>query len=412
MVHNAPMRFVGALAVALVGCGDPVTEHSYVPPAGAGGAQSSGRTPNEARGVDLAAYTGQADLPERLCSDPFLSADFELGDQDELATLYVDASSPDNAPDGSREAPFQTLRDAFDAAEGPATILVAVGSYDDVVVPPGMRVLGGYDAEDWTLDADPASVSRLGAVGFTGASDPELISELANFRVEGTIAIGAQGRVILRDNVLIPELAPLAVIEPDPDRFSALAVHADSAFLRAQGNQVLLPTEEPELVRSIGFDLQKSCARIVSNDIEAYRTPLSARESELVFNFNFVAEGRNGVSLMDTVASLTGNYFHLAMLPPGRTYAVYLVRSQPVLRYNEFQLNGLGSAGLNEGTTDSDPLELVGNEFHLQAEAHLLYLDRQEDGPIADAQWVNDIETVNSLPDIPVLSGNIASLNP
>lgn len=175
---------------------------------------------------------------------------------------------------------------------------------------------------------------------------------------------------------------------------------------------MLLPTEEPERVRSIGFDLLSSCARIVSNDVEAYRTPLSARESEVAFNFNFVAEGRNGVSLIDTVASVTGNYFHLEMPPPGRTYAVYLVRSQPVLRYNEFQLNGLGSAGVNEVTTDSDPLELVGNEFHLQAAAHLLYLDRQEDGPITDMQWLNDIEAVNSLPDIPVVSGNVASLSP
>ena len=222
------MLIVVALAIALVGCGDPVTDNSYVPPAGAGGAQPSGRTPNEARGVDLAAYTGQADLPENLCSDAFLSPSFELGNDDQPPTLYVAASSPDSAPDGSRQAPFRTLTDAFANAEGPATILVAVGSYENVVVPPGMRVRGGYDPEDWTLGADPARVSRLGAVWFTGASDPDLISELANFRVEGTI--GVQGRVILRDNVLIPELTPLAVTEPDLDLFSASAVHADQAF--------------------------------------------------------------------------------------------------------------------------------------------------------------------------------------
>lgn len=410
MLAFAFMRILVALAVALMGCDDRVSYDTNPP--SAGGAQSSGRTPGEARGVDLEAYTGEADLPESLCDEAFLSAGFEPEGRDELPTLYVAASSPDGTPDGSRQAPFRTLTDAFGNAEGPTTILVAGGSYETVMIPPGMRLLGGYDAEDWTLGADPAGVSRLGWVGFAGTSDSELISELANFRVEGAIAIGPQARVILRDNVLIPEPTPLAVVEADLDRFSVTAVHADRAFLRAQGNQVLLPTEEPERVRSIGFDLQTSCARVVGNGVEAYRTPLSARESEVAFNFNFVADGMNGVFLTDTVASVTGNYVHLEKPAPGRTYAVYMVRSQPVLRRNEFQLNGLGSAGVNEVTTDSDPLELVDNEFHLHAEAHLLYLDRQDDGPITDMQWLNEIDAVNSLSDIPVLSGNVASLNP
>lgn len=96
---------------------------------------------------------------------------------------------------------------------------------------------------------------------------------------------------------MIPELMPTGATEEHLDSFAATAVYAESAFLHAQRNQLLLPSEEPKRINSLGFDLQKTCARIVSNDIETYRTPLRARESDVAFNFNFIAHGANGVFL-------------------------------------------------------------------------------------------------------------------
>lgn len=405
------MRFAVIVGLALVGCSDPDMAKIDVPPIGTGGAPSQGRPPAHARAEDLRAATGEADLPETLCDEAFLSAGFELGDEP-TRTLYVAASSLDDPADGTPEAPFRTLSDAVAfAGDGPATLLVAAGDYEDyVTLSPGIRAVGGYDAESWTPALDPARVSRLKNVAFRGSSDPGLISELARFTVEGGLSIGRQVRLVLRDNLLTPEPIPVAV-EPPLDPFLATAVLADGAFLLAYRNRVRIPSSTPEQVFSTAFDLRNSCARLTDNDLGAYRTPVSARDSEVVFNFNSVVGGMNGLHLIDSVGSVTGNYFYLEGPKVGLTYAVYLVSSPPVLRHNEFHLSGRGVAGVNEASLDSDPLQLVDNQFYLHEEARFMYLDRHEDGQTG-LEWLDDIELINSLSDIPEVSGNVAFFDP
>jgi hypothetical protein len=367
---------------------------------------------DEAREMDLEAFSGQDDIPATLCDEAFLAAGFEFADDEPLPTFYVDASSPAGAAaDGTRAAPFRALTDALNLAfiEGPHTVLVAAGNYEEKLnFAPGMRVFGGYDAETWTLSEDPTHVSRVGEVSFGGTEDATRISLLSHFEVEGAITIGPYARVILRNNVLNPALRPVEVTPDHPDPFVVSAVYAGQASLLAQGNQVRLPSEDPGQVFSTAFNLDGSCARIVSNDIESYRVALRASESEVAYNFNFVADGMNGVMFFDSVGFAAGNYFHLVGSPAGCTYAAYLAGSQPVLRHNEFHLNGRGSGGINESTIDSDPLELVGNEFYLHSST-MLYFDRQVDGEADVTPWLYEIDEVNALPDITLVSGNVAS---
>jgi hypothetical protein len=233
----------------------------------------TGHTPDEARGIDLQEHTQEANAPETLCDEPLLSVDFELEPESQLRTLYVDASSSTTTATGSMEAPFQTIVDAIAQVEGFGVVLVAGGNYElPLAIPSGVRIIGGHDAEDWSRSPDREVVSVLGDETFSGSADSDAISLLLGFRVEGSISLGPQARVVLENNLVIPRLIALNPLIYDDD-YMTTAVVTDGAFLRAEGNELIVDSREPDRVLSIGFDLSGTCARLVGNHLEYQRRP-------------------------------------------------------------------------------------------------------------------------------------------
>ena len=67
--------------------------------------------------------------------------------------LFVDIANSDGPWEGTRDHPYQDVRDAVDSAEYGFGIIVAEGEYyGQVTLKPGIALYGGYEGEEWTRD--------------------------------------------------------------------------------------------------------------------------------------------------------------------------------------------------------------------------------------------------------------------
>jgi hypothetical protein len=381
-----------------------------------------------------------ADAPQQaLCGDPLLAPEFALDDSG-LRTLYVDAAAVAAPPDGSRSAPFRTLGEALlprsDGALVTALalapihrVLVASGYYDeDVAVPPGTLLFGGYDPQGWgpgagesvisgsvylgTATAPAGIVSSNGVltVDITATAPPEVASRLTaltRFSVGGGVAVVAGARALLRDNVIVPVFFAATDIGPDARR--ALAVWVDRATVRADHNRLVLPADDPLSIISLGFFTWSSCAWITENEITDYRSPIFFYKGPgVAATFNVIRRGHNGVGTSGNQALIAANFIHTHQPSPGCVYAVTMDEdAHPVIRDNTIYLTHAGNRGILEEDRASRPTALLGNRFYSPQRSADLYIHHR--GAV-DADIVTQVDTLNGLPEIADIGGNTFTL--
>lgn len=376
------------------------------------------------------------DAPQQaICGDSLLSVDFSLDDS-ALPTLYVDPATDAIAPDGSLAAPFHTLVAALltglsatpntGQAPGPARrVLVASGSYDeDVAIPPGTLLLGGYNASSWEPGQAPSVIGGsvyLGtAAAPAGIVSPEgyLIQDnslsppspsaapltaLRGFEVNGGVEVMPGTRALLRDNVIAPLFYRTAGDQAAVLR--ALAVWALGATLRADDNRLILPAEAPTSIASSGFFTWNSCAWVTQNQISDYRSPIYFyRGPGAAATFNVVQRGQNGVGANGNTALIAANFLHTQMPSSGCVYAISMHDdAHPDIRDNTIYLSDVGNRGILEEDKVSRPSAVLRNRFYSSQPSPALYIDHRA---AVDPQLISSTEALNTLPGVPTLGGN------
>lgn len=374
------------------------------------------------------------DAPQQpLCGDPLLGADFVLEDS-ALPTTYVDAATRAAIPDGSASAPFRTIRQAFVAASNAAPVvalglaptrrvLVASGQYnEDVAVPAGAVLLGGYDAQTWQLGVGESViggsvylgtstlpdgiVSAQGTFYVSSSSAPPPVSTapltaLKRFSVESGLEVVSGARALLRENVI----APLFFTSASDGALRAIAVWVNEASVRADHNRVILPLEKPLEVISGGISTHRSCALITQNEITDYRSPIGLdRNPAAAATFNVLRRVENGIWTGGNQALIAGNLIDTHMPFSGCVYAIIMSEdAHPDIRNNKIFLNDVGNNGMLEEHTSSLPTALLGNRFYSPRSSPALYIDHR--GPTELRHFVT-AASVNALPGIPTIGDN------
>jgi hypothetical protein len=375
------------------------------------------------------------DAPQQpLCGDALLGGDFSLDDS-ALPTLYVDATTDAAAPDGSLAAPFRTLGEALlaggDAAAGSAQaleptrrVLVASGYYDEnVAVPAGTLLLGGYDAESWEQGLGPSIISGSVYLGtatvLAGILSPEgyLIEDVAatttpsaapltalrHFDVNGGVEVVPGARALLRDNVIAPVF--YQTIGDPPGMRRALAVWVKGATVRADENHLVVPADDPASVDSGGFFTWNSCAWVTKNDITDYRSPVYLYGGlGVAATFNVIRRGENGVGAGANQALIAANSIQTYMPLSGCVYAITMeANAHPDIRDNTIYLADAGNRGILEEDGASRPTALLGNRFYSPRSGAALYIDHR--GAV-DPELITDVATLNALSGVPAIGGN------
>jgi hypothetical protein len=352
------------------------------------------------------AYADQAPS-DPLCDDPLLAAEFSLDDV-ELPILYVDVEASADVADGSSLSPLTSIGEAVELASGPSVIAVAIGEYDEALtIANGIHLLGGFDPSAWQRPDAGRTILRGETLAFDGFNGAEELSMLDGFEIHATTTLDNATRLWFRNNVIVPPLSPDPALEPNHTH-RAESFSATGSVLRAEFNTLFVDAPETERVVSRGFSIRDSCARLTQNHLYDIKIPFPMSGSnDVVVAFNVVERGRSGVGFTASSGYAVGNYFQ-AVEPPftGAAYVVTLNDgSRPTLRYNTFYLASWVNNGINEGSADSDPEELVGNTFQV-IDSSTLYYDRDDD-PDVDLRRIDDIDEVNALPDIPMVQDNV-----
>lgn len=379
------------------------------------------------------------DAPSQpLCGDPLLGSEFVLEDAG-LPTMYVDAAAPAAEQDGSLAHPFRMIGSAFVAdtlATSTATgglaakrrVLVAGGYYDeDVAIPPGTLLLGGYDPQTWeqgtsesvisgsvyvgTATLPDGIVTAQGTVAIGVVGTPTLgaapLSALTRFSVEGGVAVVPEARALLRENVISPVF--FTSIIDAPDALRAIAVLVNTASLRADHNRLILPLEEPAEVISNGFSTWDSCASITQNEIVDYRSPIGFSKGPAVAaTFNVLRRVQNGIGTAGNQALIAGNLIDAHMPSAGCVYAISMAEdAHPDIRNNKIFLSDAGNNGILEEDTTSLPTTLLGNRFYSPLSSPSLYVDHRSS--VEPRRFIT-AAAVNALPGIPAIGDNTFAL--
>lgn len=120
--------------------------------------------------------------------------------------LHVRSDSPTSG-DGSQQKPFRSLADALSGASFGTLVRVAGGVYEEsVLVPDGVSVVGGFDADTWLHDPGAQTTLLLGqgdapVVRFDGA----LHGELADVTVRGGGGVALTDSSPLLRNLIVEE---------------------------------------------------------------------------------------------------------------------------------------------------------------------------------------------------------------
>lgn len=430
--------FLLALLASTPGCNAVLGEQADIPD----GTTSSNATvvPHGVPPAVLAPAALVDEFPDAapqqaLCGDPLLGPEFALDDA-ELPTLYVDAASDVEAPDGSLTAPFRTLSKALASSVGmtPGSaralgatrrVLAASGYYDeDVAVPAGTLLFGGYDAQTWEQGADqsvisgsvyvgaavaPASIlSPEGYLTYSNTAVPESSSSapltaLRHFVLSAGVEVVAGARALLRDNVI----APVFFTSPSdgPSDRRAMAVWVDVATLRADGNRLVMTAGDPATIISNGFAVWNSCAWLTENQISDYRSPISFDKGPgVAATFNVMDRAENGIGTSGNRALIAGNAIYTYMPLSGCVYAISMDDdAHPDIRDNTIVLGNQGNRGILEIDTASRPSSLLGNRFFSTLSNAALYIDHR--GAV-DPELITSAGALNALSGVPAIGGN------
>jgi hypothetical protein len=423
------------------GCGPPFADppnSNAMPPSDAVLAPDAAPAPDTLAPAALATqFLG--DAPQQpLCGDPLLGPEFSLDDSG-LPTLYVDAATGTLAPDGSPAAPFRKLAEALLVRDEAASVtgralaptrrvLVASGYYDeDVAVPPGTVLVGGYDAESWEPGAAPSVISGsvyLGtATAPAGIVSPEgylihdttanaapstaPLTALRRFNVNGGVEVVVGSRALLRDNVIAPVF--FSTVGDPPGTRRAMAVRVNVATVRADHNRLVVPADDPASIISNGFFSWESCAWITQNEITDYRGPIYFyRGAGAAATFNVIRRGANGVGANGNQALIAGNSISTHMPTPGCVYAIHMHEdAHPDIRDNTIYLTDTGNRGILEEDQASRPAALLANRFYAPRSNAALYIDHR--GAV-DPQLIASVGALNALPGVPTVGGNTFAL--
>lgn len=375
---------------------------------------------------------------QALCGDPLLGPDFALDDS-ELPTLYVDAASNAAEPDGSLAAPFRTLSQALASSVGAAPgsaralgatrrVLAASGYYDeDVAVPPGTLLFGGYDAQTWQQGAEqsvisgssylgvavaPASIlSPEGYLTYSNTAVPESSSNapltaLTHFVLSAGVKVVSGTRALLRDSVIAPVFFSSPSDPPDARR--AMAVWIDVATVRADRNRLVMTAGDPATIISNGFAAWNSCAWISENQISDYRSPISFDKGPgVAATFNVMERAENGIGTSGNRALIAGNAIYTHMPLSGCVYAISMDDdAHPDIRDNTIFLGNWGNRGILEIDIASRPNALLGNRFFSVMSSANLYIHHRG---IVDPELITTVGAVNALSGVPAIGGNTFS---
>jgi len=428
---DSPLCLLLVLAGA-AGCGQQAPDPIVSPNA----SSSSGTVVPEALAPAALVSEFPDDAPQQpLCGDPLLGVDFSLDDSG-LPTLYVDAASDAAAPDGSLAAPFRTLAEALvtsgDVASGsgPALaptrrVLVASGDYDeDVAIPAGTLLFGGYDAQRWEQGADhsviggsvymgtataPAGIVSAegyllaGTSGDLSSPSAAPLTALRHFAVNGGVSVVSGARALLRDNVIAPVFYRTTGDALGVRR--ALAVWVNVATVRADHNRLLVPAGDPGSIISNGFFTWDSCAWITENEVTDYRSPIYFYQGlGAAATFNVIRRAENGVGAQGNQALIAGNSIHTYMPLSGCVYAIHMhADAHPDIRDNTFYLSDVGNRGILEEDGASHPTALLGNRFYSPQSSAVLYTDHR--GAV-DPELITSVGALNALSGVPAVGGN------
>ncbi len=168
------------------------------------------------------------------------------------AALFVDGDvGNDDAGDGTRAAPYATIRKALAAAQGEDVYVRARANgavYDEtgatLIVPPGTSLYGGY-GEGWVRDT---AISRtrvaghsnafvfysvVGPTWFSGFGVTASGSPSAGVDVRAIEVNGGQGPVVIEDNVLVAGDVGPGTADPPASSYGVLVVgHVGGLALR------------------------------------------------------------------------------------------------------------------------------------------------------------------------------------
>jgi hypothetical protein len=226
---------------------------------------------------------------------------------------------------------------------------------------------------------------------------------LSHFEISGGVEVVPGARALLRNNVIAPVFYRTTGDPPGTRR--ALAVWANTATVRADGNRLVVPAEDPGSIISSGFFTWNSCAWVTKNDITDYRSPVYFyRGLGAAATFNFMQRAENGVGTSGNQALIAGNSIHAYMPVSGCVYAITMDEdAHPDIRDNAIYLSDAGNRGILEEDGASRPIALLRNHFYSPQTSAALYIHHR--GAV-DPELITDVGAVNALSGVPAVGSN------
>lgn len=258
----------------------------------------------------------------------------------DAAVVYVAAGGSNEGGDGSREAPFRSLRAAIEEAKrlGRGTIFVSSGEYrltEPLSLPPGLTVTGAFSLDSWT----PASGDTTVHIALGSSSTTAMTVESGPVRFE---RVQFSGDSTLFD---IGESGELTLER------SSLALSGGGTILRQSGGTVTVRNSgirsADRLLRSTGdgaFSMESTTVETVAGLIQ------SEGEAEYeIANSSIDATGET--QLGEAYIDLAGGSITISSTtmssPRGDRSVLLSVRNGATTEIHNSELRGNGEAGIS-----------------------------------------------------------------
>lgn len=331
---------------------------------------------------------------------------------------------------GTRDRPFRTLQQALDRAddfEQSVAVVVSDDLYEeDLTIPPGVFLLGGFSPFDWTRHSVAIATkikNQTSAMTFQTTSDPNLITYVDGFEIHGVVWDGpSQGTLRLEPKAQVVLSHNKFISSRGVSEFSGAVggiLSAEEAALQAHHNVFI---KHPHLANatSAAF-IQSTCITLVKNHFNGFINAINSQQSTGELLGNIIESSSNGIRTREESLYFEGNTIGLTGGGLGFTYALYIealesgggepaIDNAPMIIDNFFLLEGTGGHGINEAHGNSDPEVLSGNHFVLFNRYEpdfpywmfILYFDKDSPHPPKlNSYRMHHLEEVNAMTDIP-----------